>query len=134
MNGVENEILKVKYCVPVRFADDILILARTNEKLLEALEKVKDFIKPRGLKINNEKTVISRIEDGFEYLGYSIREHVDVTRQEKKGFKLKKGIVIQKPSKTAIKSFKQKIKECIQKFGNLKAGLLILKLNPIITG
>jgi len=70
MNGVESEIRKVKFCTPIRFADDIIVLARTNEQLKNALELIKKFLEPRGLTINENKTVIANIENGFKYLGY----------------------------------------------------------------
>jgi len=70
MNGVETEIRKIKFCTPVRFADDIIVLARTNEQLNNALELNKKFLEPRGLIINENKTVIANIETGFKYLGY----------------------------------------------------------------
>jgi RNA-directed DNA polymerase len=70
MNGIESEIRKVKFCTPVRFADDIIVLARTTEQLNEALELIKKFLVPRGLEINDNKTVIANIETGFKYLGY----------------------------------------------------------------
>ena len=54
MNGIEAEILKIKLCTPVRFADDIIVMARTNEQLENTLEQIKNFLKPRGLEINEE--------------------------------------------------------------------------------
>jgi len=70
MNGIETEIRKIKLCTPVRFADDIIVLARTNEQLKEALDLIIKFLDPRGLEINKNKTVIASIETGFKYLGY----------------------------------------------------------------
>jgi len=70
MKGIESEIRKVKLCTPVRFADEIIVLARTNEQLNNALESIKIFLKPRGLVINDDKTVIANIETGFKFLGY----------------------------------------------------------------
>ena len=134
MNGVEEEIIKIPFCTPVRYADDMLILARTNEQLRNALEVVKKFLIPRGLEINDNKTVIANIETGFNYLGYFIREYVDITRQGKKGYGDKKGIVIVKPSKEAVNSVKQKVKTIIKKYARATAGTLINKLNPVIRG
>lgn len=134
MNGIEQEIIKIRFCTPVRYADDLLILARTNEQLENALEVVKKFLIPRGLEINENKTVIANIETGFKYLGYFIREYVDITRQGKKGYGDKKGIVIVKPSKEAINSVKQNIKTITKKYARATAGTLINKLNPVIRG
>jgi len=70
MNGIESEILKIRLCSPVRFADDIIVLARTNEQLNNAMELIIKFLEPRGLELNKNKTVIAKIETGFKYLGY----------------------------------------------------------------
>jgi len=70
MNGIESEIIKIKLCTPVRFADDMIVMARTNEQLNEALELIKKFLEPRGLVLNDNKTVIANIETGFKFLGY----------------------------------------------------------------
>jgi RNA-directed DNA polymerase len=134
LNGIDAEVKKIKYCTPVRFADDILVLARTNEQLLNALENIKKFIEPRGLSINDQKTVITTIETGFDYLGYNIREYKDDSRTGKKGFGLKQGIVICKPSKKSVARFKLDIREIIIKNVHTSAGMLIMKLNPLISG
>jgi len=134
MNGIESEILKTKYCSPVRYADDILVLARTTEQLNIALEAIKKFLIPRGLIINESKTVIAKIEDGFNYLGYNIREYEDESRQGKKGYGDKKGIVIVKPGLETVKSIKQKIKAITIKYAKCSAAVLIMKLNPILRG
>jgi RNA-directed DNA polymerase len=134
MNGIESEILKTKYCTPVRYADDIIVLARTTEQLNIALEAIKKFLIPRGLTINESKTVIANIETGFDYLGYNIREYVDVTRQGKKGFGDKKGIVIVKPKLEAVKLIKQKIKTITKKYARARPDILIKQLNPVLRG
>jgi len=134
MNGIEKEVLKVRYCTPVRYADDMLVLARTSEQLNEALDLIEKFLNPRGLKINKEKTIIAKIETGFKYLGYFIREYEDITRQGKKGYGGKKGIVIVKPSSESITSVKQKVKAITKKYANATAGILIKELNPVIRG
>jgi RNA-directed DNA polymerase len=112
----------------------MLVLARTNEQLNEALEAIKNFLKLRGLEVNENKTVIVNIETGFKYLGYFIREYKDITRQDKKGYGNKKGVVLCKPSKEAIKSIKTKIKAITKKYANAKASTLIMQLNPVIRG
>jgi RNA-directed DNA polymerase len=134
MEGIEKEISKIDFCSPVRYADDLLVLARTNEQLENALNVIKKFLADRGLEINENKTVIANIETGFYYLGYFIREYTDVARQGKKGFGNKKGIVIIKPSKSSLKSVKQNLKAITKKYAYSAADTLIMKLNPVIRG
>ena len=134
MNGIESEILKIRLCSPVRFADDIIVLARTNEQLNNAMELIIKFLEPRGLELNKNKTVIAKIETGFKYLGYWIREYVDITRQGKKRYGGKMGIVLIKPSSEAVKSIKRKLKAITKKYSNASAAILIKQLNPVIRG
>jgi len=135
MNGIEQEINVLKYVTPVRFADDIVIVARTNEQLDAAKEVVIKFLEPRGLQINESKTKTTTIEgDGITYLGYHIKEYPDITRAVRNASPEKTGIVISKPSKESIKAFKQKIKTIVKKNSKSSPGKLIMDLNPVIRG
>lgn len=134
MNGVENEILKVKQTFPIRFADEILVLSNERSSLEKAIKIINDFLKPRGLEINEEKTEIKPIEIGVDFLGYNIREYPDQTRVGIKGKPHKKGIVLIKPGKKQIKGFKLKIRNIIKELKHVSAGRLIVKLNPAIRG
>ena len=53
----------------VRYADDFIVTAATEEIALEAKELIKDFLKTRGLELSDEKTVVTHINDGFDMLG-----------------------------------------------------------------
>ena len=52
----------------IRFADDILITARSESSAKIFLEKVKNFVNERGLKLSEEKTYITTIDKGFDFL------------------------------------------------------------------
>jgi RNA-directed DNA polymerase len=134
MNGVENEILKVKQTFPIRFADDIIVFSNERSSLEKVIKIINNFLKPRGLEINEAKTEIKPIEIGVDFLGYNIREYPDQTRVGIKGKPHKKGIILVKPGKKQIKSFKLKIKNILKELKYVSAGRLIVKLNPIIRG
>src|SRR5262249_5697578 len=58
----------------VRYADDFLITGATRELLEEAVRPaLAQFLKERGLELSEEKTHITQIEDGFDFLGQTIR-------------------------------------------------------------
>lgn len=59
----------------IRFADDFIFTAQNEKLSQEILEKVKDFLVPRGLSIHQEKTKIINISKGFDFLGFSITKH-----------------------------------------------------------
>ena len=52
-----------------RFADDIVICSPHEPDLLEALELLGSLLMPRGLRLNQEKTVMTSFDEGFCYLG-----------------------------------------------------------------
>ena len=47
----------------VRYADDFVVTAATEEIALEAKELIKDFLKTRGLELSDEKPVVTHIND-----------------------------------------------------------------------
>ena len=59
----------------VRYADDFIITGRSKEALEEIKPLVVDFLKERGLTLSEEKTKITHIDDGFDFLGYNIRKY-----------------------------------------------------------
>ena len=60
----------------VRYADDFVILSSKKEWIEEVLPLIIEWLKERGLKLNQEKTKIRNIRDeGFDFLGFHIRQH-----------------------------------------------------------
>src|SRR5262249_15754425 len=106
----------------VRYADDFIITG-TSKVLLECEVKplVAQFLKERGLELSQEKTRVTHIEDGFDFLGQTIRRHRDG-----------KGLI--KPSRRSIKTFLSKIQETIDSSGGMTAGDMIWRLNQQIKG
>lgn len=134
MEGVEDRIMSIPKCFPIRYADDIIIFANDERSLEKVKEELMDFLKPRGLELNGEKTVITTIEKGVDILGYNLREYPDATRAGKKGKPTKKGILIIKPSRNSIENFKKKVKNALTITQKSKALDVVKKLNPIIRG
>jgi len=56
----------------VRYADDFIVLCRTQEQAQEALERVKRWVEANGLKLHPIKTrlVDASLAGGFDFLGY----------------------------------------------------------------
>jgi len=106
----------------VRYADDFIITG-TSKVLLEYEVKplVEQFLQERGLELSHEKTRITHVEDGFDFLGQTIRRHRD-------------GKVIIKPSRRNVKTFLTKIQETIDHSGSRTAGDMIWRLNQQIKG
>ena len=105
----------------VRYADDFIITGESPEFLRnEVLPIVREFLTERGLQLSEEKTVITHIDDGFDFLGKNIRKY--------------NGKLLIKPSKIASKSFLGKVRDIIKDNKSAKQEILIHKLNPVIRG
>jgi len=106
----------------VRYADDFIITG-TSRILLQYEVKplVEQFLKERGLELSHEKTRITHIENGFDFLGQTIRRYGN-------------GKVIIKPSKRNVKTFLAKIQETIDNSGSMTVGDMIRRLNQQIKG
>jgi RNA-directed DNA polymerase len=106
----------------VRYADDFLITGTSKGLLRDQVQPlVAHFLKQRGLELSHEKTQITHIEDGFDFLGQNVRRY-------------RCGKVLIKPSSRNVKTFLAKIQETIDRSGSQTAGELIRRLNPQIKG
>jgi RNA-directed DNA polymerase len=106
----------------VRFADDFIITGSSRELLEEIVKpRVEQFLRERGLELSAEKTTITQIEDGFDFLGKNIRKYAN-------------GKVLTKPAKKNVQAFLGKVREVIKTHKTLDAGTLVVLLNPLIRG
>jgi RNA-directed DNA polymerase len=105
----------------VRYADDFIITGRSKE-LLETQVKplIVQFLAERGLELSEEKTRITHIEDGFDFLGQNVR---------KWGGKL-----LITPSKANVATFLAKVREVVKTNKTATAGHLVMQLNAKIKG
>ncbi|GAA5531298.1 hypothetical protein Hgul01_05123 [Herpetosiphon gulosus] len=131
LDGLERELLaafpktttrgRAALINVIRYADDFIITGHSKE-LLETTVKpfVETFLYARGLELSKEKTHITHIQDGFDFLGYTMRKYG-------------KTLLIT-PSKTSQHAFLTKIRSIIKANKALDAGKLVQLLNPIIRG
>ena len=106
----------------IAYADDFVVTAASKELLennvipilVKALAKV-------GLELSVEKTRITQINDGFDFIGFNVRKYRD-------------GKLLIKPAKANIKRFLQEIRTIIKKGVALPTEQLIHMLNSRLTG
>jgi len=109
----------------VSYADDFIISGVSKEILEERVKPiVEKFLKDRGLFLSKEKTKITNIFDGFDFLGFNIRKYRS-QRVDK---------LLIKPSKASRLRFLSKIREVVKKHKAISAEELIGMLNPKIRG
>jgi RNA-directed DNA polymerase len=106
----------------VRYADDFIITG-TSQFQLEHLVKplVVQFLSERGLELSHEKTKITHLDDGFDFLGQTIRRYHD-------------GTVLLKPSRRSVRTLLGNIQETIDGAGGWTAGQVIERLNQQLKG
>lgn len=111
----------------VRYADDFTVTA-SSEAILkdEIIPKINDFLAPRGVQLSARKTHITHIQDGFDFLGQTIRKF------ERRNKRLGKLQIT--PSQKSLKSIKEKVKSMCKASGSLTQTQLIQKLNPLLRG
>ena len=106
----------------VRYADDFIITGNSRFLLEHRVKPlVEQFLKERSLELSHEKTRITHINDGFDFLGQTIRRY-------------RCGKVLVKPSRKNVQTFLDKIRETIRNSGSWTAGELIHRLNQQIKG
>ena len=105
----------------VRYADDFIITGISKEVLeTEVKPLVVQFMRDRGLEISEEKTVITHIEDGFDFLGQNVRKY--------------NGKFLTRPSKKNVKTFCGNIRKVIKENKAITAYGLLALINPKIRG
>jgi len=105
----------------VRYADDFIITGDSKELLEDkVLPLVETFLRDRGLQLSSEKTCITHIDQGFDFLGQNIRKYG--------------GKLLIKPSRKNTQRFLEKVRTLIRSNPTVDQATLIGLLNPVIRG
>ena len=106
--------------VLIRYADDLVALCANREQAEQVKGRLAEWLRPRGLAFNEDKTRVVHLDDAFDFLGFNIR------RQS--------GKLLIKPSKAAIKRHRQRLRREMRSLRGHNAMTVLQKLNPIIRG
>ncbi len=113
----------------IRYADDFVVLVRGPRAQAEALfGEVATVLAPMGLRLSEEKTHLTHIDDGFDFLGWRIQRR---TWQGRGGTKR---TVYTYPSKRSLASIKEKIRVLTRRNAHRTLADLLRRLNPAIRG
>jgi RNA-directed DNA polymerase len=106
----------------IRYADDFVVTGNSEELLkTEVKPVIESFLLERGLVLSPEKTVITHVRNGFNFLGQNVRRYPN-------------GKLLIKPARKSIASILSKVKLIIREHVGSAARLLIHTLNPVIRG
>ncbi len=106
----------------IRYADDFIVNCNSRTALQSCIKPaIEDFLKPRGLMLSEEKTMITHINEGFDFLGKQVRKY--------------SGKLVIKPAKDSIMAIVSKVKEVIKRQGrHLTVYQLKRLINPKLRG
>lgn len=112
----------------VRYADDFVIFCETEDDAVKAKAEIAAWLETRGLALSPEKTKIAHLSEGFDFLGFNVRQY-PAPLTSRSGWKL-----LITPSKAAVQKFRSKVKAIWLKSRGHSVDLVLKTLNPIIRG
>ena len=111
----------------MRYADDFVVMVTGDRYHVEALlDEVAAVLAPMGLRLSEEKTVITHIDEGFDFLGFHIQ------RKRKQG--TNRRTLYTYPSKTSLAGVKAKVRVLTQGNTNQTLANLLQRINPVLRG
>ena len=106
--------------VLIRYADDLIALCRSQEQAEQVKARLAEWLAPRGLVFNEDKTRIVNLDDGIDFLGFNVR------RQS--------GKLLIKPSKAAVRRIRQRLRNEMRSLRGANIAMLLQRLTPIVRG
>lgn len=104
-----------------RYADDFVVVVRSERDAEAVKEAIASFLAVRGLQLSEEKTLVTHIDRGFDFLGWNFRKY--------------DGKMLTKPSRDSVKNIMRTVHEIV--IGKGKAWTqdsIITALNSRIRG
>jgi RNA-directed DNA polymerase len=106
--------------VVIRYADDLVALCHSPGQVEQVKTKLAIWLAPRGLTFNEGKTRITTLTEGFDFLGFTVRQY--------------HGKLLIKPSAVAVQRFRKRLSAEVKALRGANALAVIARLNPIIRG
>ncbi|WP_328623701.1 group II intron reverse transcriptase/maturase [Streptomyces sp. NBC_00353] len=107
--------------VLVRYADDLVAMCHSREAAEQVKAQLADWLAPRGLVFNEDKTRIVHAETGFDFLGFNVRRY----RCDK---------LLIKPSKAAVRRIRARLREEVRALRGAETLAILRAVNPIVRG
>jgi RNA-directed DNA polymerase len=112
----------------IRYADDFIICVAGDRGQAETLvEETARVLAPLGLRLSEEKTRVTHIDEGIDFLGWRIQ------RQRQRGGDGRRHVYTY-PSKRSLASVKAKVRQLTRGATNQTLGQLVHRLNPVLRG
>ncbi|NEN98971.1 MAG: group II intron reverse transcriptase/maturase [Moorea sp. SIO3I7] len=141
LHGMEERINKYAEMLPgrkarnkqalnfVRYADDFIIMHKSKEVVEECQRIIEIWLNDIGLELKPSKTKLVHTTEGYDFLGFNIRQYPVGKNHSKQGFK-----TLIKPSKKRVKEHWEQLSKVIDKYRAAPQEALIRRLRPIRKG
>ncbi|MER6424651.1 group II intron reverse transcriptase/maturase [Streptomyces sp. NPDC001137] len=106
--------------VLVRYADDFVVLCHSKEEAYRVKEDLMAWLAPRGLRFNEAKTQVVHLDEGFDFLGFTVQRHGDM--------------LVIRPSKAACNKLRKRLRADIRALRGGPAKAVVRTFNPVVKG
>jgi RNA-directed DNA polymerase len=106
--------------VLIRYADDLVTFCHSRQQAEQIKARLAAWLTPRGLTFNEDKTRIVHLDEGFDFLGFTVRRY--------------SGTLLITPSKAAVRRIRERLRTEMWSLRGTNAAAVIARLNPIIRG
>jgi RNA-directed DNA polymerase len=106
--------------VLIRYADDLVALCTSKVQAEQVKAGLAEWLAPRGLAFNEDKTRIVTLDQGFDFLGFTVR------RQS--------GKLLIKPSKAAVRRHRERLRTEMRSLRGSNVVMVLQQLAPIVRG
>ena len=118
--GVTAEATVAGSPIVIRYADDMIALCHSQEQARQVKAKLAEWLAPRGLVFNEDKTSIVSLNSGFDFLGFNVRRYGDK--------------LLVKPSKPAINRIRSRLSTEMRSLRGANAPAILARMSPIVRG
>ena len=96
------------------------VLCHSQEQAENVKARLAEWLAPRGLAFNEDKTKVVRLSEGFNFLGFNVR------RYNRK--------LLIKPSEAAVKRLRERLAAETRRLRGSNAAVVIITLAPVVRG
>ena len=119
-----------------RYADDWVITCKSVAEAKAAVDTARRILKQLGVELHPQKTRITHVQEGFEFLGYKIKRgkrqmHLPESMIRSQA---RQGALYAYPKEKSIRRFMDQVRQRTKRPLPLKTEALITELNPLLRG
>ena len=119
--GVHADALKEDSPALIRYADDFAVCCHSRQQAGQVRARLEEWLAARGLALNEDKTRIVHLTQGFDFLGWNFRRY-------------RSGKLLIRPSKKAVRKHRRQLADEMRRLRGSNARAVIAALNPVIRG